>query len=94
MPPNPGASGLDDPDDLVRVGRREAQRVSIDVAELLEEDRLPLHDRERGLGADVAEAEHGRAVADDGDSVLLDRQVPDLPGSSAIALQIRATPGV
>ena len=29
-------------------------------------------------GADVAEAEHGRAVADDGDGVLLDRQVPDL----------------
>ena len=32
------------------------------------------------LGADVAEPEHGRAVADDGDGVLLDRQRPDLVG--------------
>src|SRR4029079_11220493 len=65
-------------DDLVRVLRREADGEGVDAAELLEEHRLPLHHRQRGLGPDVAQPEHRGAVADDGDRVLLDRQVPRL----------------
>ena len=45
-------------------------------AELLEEHRLALHHRHRGLGADVAQPEHGGAVGDDRDRVALDRQRP------------------
>ena len=43
-------------------------------ARLLEEQGLPLHHRQRRLGADVAEAEDGRPVGHDGHGVLLDRQ--------------------
>ena len=46
------------------------------------------------LGADVAETEDGASVGDDRDGVLLDRQRPHLAGSSAIARDTRATPGV
>ena len=41
---------------------------------------LPSITGQRALGADVAEPEHRRPVADDGDGVLLDRQRPDLRG--------------
>ena len=78
MPPKTGRDRRHDRDDLVRVLRGEADRQGVDAAELLEEQRLALHDRQRRLGADVAQAEHGRAVGDDGDRVLLDREVPDL----------------
>ena len=71
-----GRDRLHDRDDLVRVLRVEAERPGVDAAELLEQQRLALHHRHRGLGADVAEPEHGGAVGDDGDGVLLDRQVP------------------
>ena len=74
----PGRDRRHGGDDLVGVGRREADRPGIDAAELLEQHRLALHHRHRRLGADVAEPEHRGAVADDGDGVLLDRQVPDL----------------
>ena len=67
---------LHDRDDLVRVLRVEAERPGVDAAELLEQERLALHHRHRGLRADVAEAEHGGAVGDDRDGVLLARQVP------------------
>ena len=56
-------------DDLVGVGGVEADRDRVDAAELLEQDRLALHHRHRGGGADVAEAEHRGAVGDDGDGV-------------------------
>ena len=78
MPPKPGAIAATAATISSDVGRREADRPGVDAAELLEQHRLALHHRHRRLGADVAEAEHGRAVADDGDGVLLDRQVPDL----------------
>ena len=48
------------------------------LGELLEQHRLALHHRHRRLGADVAEAEHGAAVGDDGDGVLLDRELEGL----------------
>ena len=56
-------------DDLLDVGGRQADRDGVDVAELLEQHRLALHHRHRGGRADVAEAEHGGAVGDDGDGV-------------------------
>ena len=65
-------------DDLVDVLRGEADGPRVDAAELLEENRLALHDRQGGLGPDVAEPEHRRPVRDDCDRVLLDREVPDL----------------
>ena len=76
MPPKPGAIALHDGDDLVGVLRVEAERPGVDAAELLEQQRLALHHRHRRLRPDVAEPEHGGAVGDDGDGVLLDRQVP------------------
>ena len=93
-PPNTGAIAVHDPDDLVGVLRVDADRERVDAAELLEEDGLALHHGQRGLGADVAEPEHGAAVAHDGDRVLLDRERPAFAGSSAIACETRATPGV
>ena len=60
--------------DLVGILRRERDREGINVAELLEEHCLALHHGQRGFGADVAQAEHGRAVGDDRDHVLLRRQ--------------------
>ena len=76
----PGGDRLHDRDDLVRVLGVEAERPRVDAAELLEQERLALHHRHRRLGADVAEAQHGGAVGDDGDGVLLARQVPgELP---------------
>ena len=66
--------------DLVGGGCVEADRVGVDVPELLEQHRLALHHGQRGFGADVAEAEHGAAVGDDGDGVAATRQAPDLGG--------------
>jgi hypothetical protein len=70
-----------------RSGRRRRRR-------RLEQQRLALHHRHGGGRADVAEAEHGGAVGDDGDGVLLDRELVDQRGSSWMAMQTRATPGV
>ena len=64
-------------DDLVDVLGGEAERKGVDVAELLEEHRLALHHRDRRVRADVAETEHGAAVADDRHGVALDGEVPD-----------------
>ena len=78
MPPKPGAMRLHRLDDLVGVLGVQADREGVDAGELLEEHRLALHDRHRRLGADVAEAEHGGAVGDDGDRVALDRVLEGL----------------
>ena len=56
-------------DDLVDVGGGEGDRDRVDAAELLEQHGLALHHRHRGGRADVAEAQHGGAVGDDGDGV-------------------------
>ncbi len=80
MPPKPGAIAFTIGDDLVGVLRVETDRPGVDAAELLEEQRLALHHGHRRLRADVAEAEDGGSVGDDGDGVLLDRQVPGRVG--------------
>src|SRR5690606_30947842 len=64
-------------DDLLRRADVEADRERVDAGEVLEQERLALHDRQRRLGPDATEAQHRRAVGDDGDGVLLDRQVVD-----------------
>src|SRR5690606_4547909 len=63
--------------DLLRRADVEADRERVDAGEVLEQERLALHDRQRRLGPDATEAQHRRAVGDDGDGVLLDRQVVD-----------------
>ena len=90
MPPKVGAISFDRLDDLLGVLGVEADREGVDAGELLEQHRLALHHRHRRLGADVAEAEHGAAVGDDGDRVLLDRV---LEGLGAVLVDVRADPG-
>ena len=86
---------LDRADDLVRILRVEADREGVDAAELLEQHGLALHHGQRGLRADVAEPEHGGAVADDRDACCrLIVRFQTFSGSSAIARETRATPGV
>ena len=77
-------------DDLVGGGDVEADREGIDPGEVLEEERLALHHREGAGRADVAEPEHGGAVGDDGDGVLLDRE---LVGQRGLLLDRGADPG-
>ena len=43
----------------------------VDIGEALEQDRLAFHHRLGGQRAEIAEAEDGRAVGDDGDEVAL-----------------------
>ena len=69
MPPKLGRQPGDGLDDLLDVGGVQADRDGVDAAELLEQHGLALHHRHRGGRADVAEAEHGGAVGDDGDGV-------------------------
>jgi hypothetical protein len=70
-----GGEQLDRADDLVGVLGGQADRPGVDPGELLEQQGLALHHREGGLGADVAQAEHGRAVGDHGHGVALDGQL-------------------
>ena len=68
-----GGDVFDDADDLFRVLRLDADGDRVDAGEVLEETAFALHHGDGRLGADVAEAEHGAAVADDGDDVALGR---------------------
>jgi hypothetical protein len=61
--------GRDGGHDRVGVLGAQADRDGVDAGELAEEGGFALHDGERGGGADVAEAEDGGAVGDDGDHV-------------------------
>ncbi len=70
----PGRDQLHRADDLVGVLAVQADRPGVDVGEPLEQGRLALHDRQRGVGTDIAQAEHGRAVGDHGHRVPLDGQ--------------------
>ncbi len=76
----PGRDHLDGLHDLVGVLGRQADRPGVDVGEPLEQRRLALHHRQRRARADVAQAEHGRAVGDDGDGVALDREAAYVVG--------------
>ena len=63
-------------DDLVGVLGVQGDGPGVHAGELLEEERLALHDRERGRGPDVSKAQHGRSVCDHSDGVTLTREVP------------------
>ena len=69
-----------DSHDFVRILRRKAHRPGVDSAELLEQDCLPLHHRQRCLRPDVTQPQNSSAVAHDRHRVLLDRQIPSLLG--------------
>ena len=80
MPPYAGRDRPHDRDDLVGVLGVQHDRPGVDAAEPLEQRGLALHDRHRGGRADVAQAEHRRAVGDHGDRVALDRQPAGVVG--------------
>ncbi len=69
MPPKEGAIRTIGLDELLDGARLHDDGNGVDACEVLEEHRLALHHRHGREGADVAEAEHRRAVADDGDRV-------------------------
>ena len=57
-------------DKFVHVLGLDAQREGVHIAEGLEQGALALHDGHTGLGADVAQAQHGGAVGNDGAQVV------------------------
>ena len=59
----------DDVDELVGVGLVDLDVEHVDAGELLEQAALAFHHRLAGQRADVAQAQHGGAVGDDGDQV-------------------------
>ena len=72
------ADVLDDGDELVRIGGLDLDVEAVDVGEPFEQDGLALHHRLGRHVAEVAEAEDGRAVGDDGDQIALGRIVVGL----------------
>ena len=62
-------------DELVDVLGVDFEVDAVDVGEALEEDGLAFHHRLAGQRPDVAQAQHGGAVGDDGHQVALDRVV-------------------
>ena len=66
-----GGDGLDGLDELVGVFLAHFDVEGVDACIDLEQEALALHDGLAGHGADVAQAEDGRAVRDDGHEVAL-----------------------
>ena len=64
-----GLQGLDHVDELVGIGGGQLQVEDVHVGEHLEEHALAFHDGLARQGADVAQAQHGRTVADHGHQV-------------------------
>ena len=63
---------LEPPDRIgerIRVALVDLDVEHVDIGEFLEQDGLALHDRLRRQRADIAEAEHGRAVGHDRDQI-------------------------
>ena len=69
---------LDGAHDLVGVLGVDAQGEGVDIAELLEQDALALHDGHTGSRADVTQAKNGGTVGDDGHEVVAAGEVPGL----------------
>ena len=74
-PAEAGAEQLDSFDEPLRVGGVDLEVDRIDVGEALEQHRLAFHHRLRRQRAQIAEAEDGGAVGDDGDEIALGGQV-------------------
>ncbi len=77
-------------DELVDVARRDLEIDRVDAGETLEENGLPFHHRLGRERAEIAQAQHRRAVADDGDEIALGRV---LVGAGGIALNMEARIG-
>ena len=94
MPPKVGPEIAHAVDDGVDVGRVDHEVDAVDVGEALEERGLALHHRLGRQRAEIAEAEDGRAVGDDGDQVALGGVVVgEAAGPAAMASTGTATPG-
>ena len=87
MPPTVGSRSWQNLMTSSRILGADLEVEDVDVGELLEEIALAFHDRLAGERADVAEAEHGGAVGDDGDEVALGRV---LVGVVRVALDLEA----
>ena len=72
--------GGDDVDETVDVGFGHLDVEDIDAGEFLEQDGLAFHHRLCGQRADIAEAQHRSAIADDGDEILPDGEFAGLAG--------------
>ena len=90
MPPNVGSSAATMSTELVDVVLVDLEVEHVDVGELLEQAGLALHHRLAGQRADVAQAEHRRAVGDDRDQVAA-RGV--LPRAVLVACDLQARLG-
>ena len=75
-----GGDGPAGRDDAGSVGGVDADGEGVHPAELLEQHRFALHHRQSRLGADVAQAQHRRAVGDDGHHVALEGVAVDVAG--------------
>ena len=64
-----GGHPLDGLNDLIRILGIENDGEGANAAEILEQQRLALHHRQTGHGADVAQPQHARAVRNNGDGV-------------------------
>jgi hypothetical protein len=65
----------DDVAETLRIGGIDLDIEDIDAGEFLEQDRLALHHRLARERPDIAEAEHRRAVGDDGDEIAARGQI-------------------
>ena len=74
-PAETGAEQLDRIDEPLRVGGVDLEVDRIDVGEALEQHRLAFHHRLRRQRAEIAEAEDGGAVGNDGDEIALGGEV-------------------
>ena len=94
MPPKVGSSAEIDSTMRSTSGRVDLDVEDVDAGEFLEQHRLAFHHRLGGERADIAEAEHGRAVGDHADQVgaagVVGGASPDRRGSPGKAA---ATPG-
>jgi hypothetical protein len=94
-PTEPRGDGGDGCDDLVGVGRRQANGPRVDPAELLEEDRfLPSMTGSAGSGPMSPSPRTAVPSVTTATAFCLTVRFQTFSGSSAIARQMRATPGV
>ena len=63
-------------DDGVGVFGSQANGIRVDIRKFLEQHRLAFHDRHGRFRADVAQPQHRRTIADNGNRVAFDGQLP------------------
>lgn len=80
MPPKVGSQGFDHLDQSVGVLAVQLQIVDVHVREQLEQHAFAFHNRLARQRADVAQAEHGCAVADHGHQIGTAREAGGFGG--------------